>query len=422
MMKWLEAPIKEVADVMSGFGFPREQQGSVGEEYPFFKVGDMNLPGNEKEMTVKVNTISEKVLRKLNAKAFPAGTIIFPKIGAAIATNKKRMLVMPSLVDNNVMGLIPKPIIDKWYLFYWMQQFDLRSVSNIGPVPSMRKSEVEKVTIPLPTLYEQHRIVELLDRAQTLRKKRSESDAKAAQILPTLFYKIFGDPVTNPKGWKHISIRTIVMKIERRDPSESPDTYFKYVDIAGVDGTTGRITQAKDLLGVDAPGRARQIVRTNDVLVSTVRPYLRATALVPAELDNQVCSTGFCVLRAKDNVGYGYLYALSRLDWFTQRLNERARGASYPAVTDNDILGLQVPYTSEQKMLIKCDRFVINLNAQQEKRILLSAKIDDIFNLLLHKAFSGDLTAKWREAHMKELLAEMEEQAKCFEAARMEGE
>jgi len=200
-MMWHHVEMGQSANVVSGYGFPREYQGLTDEEFPFFKVGDMNLPGNEKCMTTIANTISGTTLKELKAKAFPKGTIIFPKIGAAIATNKKRMLTQPSVVDNNVMGLIPKPHIKSWYLYYWMLQFDLRSISNIGPVPSMRKTEVERVSIPLPPPSEQHRIVEILDQADALRKKRAEADAKAARILPALFYKMFGDPATNPKGW-----------------------------------------------------------------------------------------------------------------------------------------------------------------------------------------------------------------------------
>ncbi|MEW6184216.1 MAG: restriction endonuclease subunit S, partial [Thermodesulfobacteriota bacterium] len=84
-MSWPEVEIRKVADVESGFGFPREFQGKIGEKYPFYKVGDMNLPGNERSMTTIANTISDSTLKKIKDKVFPKGTIIFPKIGAAIA-------------------------------------------------------------------------------------------------------------------------------------------------------------------------------------------------------------------------------------------------------------------------------------------------------------------------------------------------
>jgi len=414
-MSWHSVEMGKAANVVSGFGFPREYQGVTDEEFPFFKVGDMNLPGNERCMTTIVNTISAATLKKLKAKAFPKGTVIFPKIGAAIATNKKRVLTQPSVVDNNVMGLIPKPPINSWYLFYWMLQFDLRSVSNIGPIPSMRKTEVERVPIPLPPPSEQRRIVEILDQADALRKKRAKADAKAACILPALFYKMFGDPVTNPKGWPVISLKKLVERVERRNPPEKPDNKFKYVDIAGVDGMLGRIADYRELIGAEAPSRARQVIKANDVLISTVRPYLRATALVPSELDNEICSTGFCVLRAQNGKGYGYLYAISRLQWFTDSLNSMARGASYPAVTDNDVLGLHIPCPGNWQERELLDIPVLDLLEMQRQRMTAVEKLERFFAGLLHRAFTGDLTAKWREAHMKELLAEMEVQAKALE-------
>lgn len=404
----------KVADVASGFGFPRAYQGVTDEEYPFFKVGDMNLHGNECCMTNVVNTISAATLRTLKAKAFPKGTVIFPKIGAAIATNKKRILAKPSVVDNNVMGLIPSRHINEWYLFFWLQQFDLRRVTNIGPVPSMRKTEVEKVLIPLPPPSEQRRIVEILGQADALRKKRAEAEAKADHILPALFYKMFGDPATNPKRWPTVQIRELVKPIERRDPSCQPDDPFIYIDIAGVDGQSGTIGETRKLLGADAPSRARQIIRKNDVIISTVRPYLRATALVPPHLNKQICSTGFCVLRAKDGCGFGFLYALSRLHWFTNQLNARARGASYPAVTDKDILDLNVPQPGMARMHEAFDAQIIDVLALQHKREKVVAAIETLFSSLLHRAFTGALTAKWREEHMEELLAEMKMQAKAL--------
>ncbi|MEJ5359223.1 MAG: restriction endonuclease subunit S [Desulfobacterales bacterium] len=278
--------------------------------------------------------------------------------------------------------------------------------------PAVTDRNVLDVRIPWPPLSEQQRIVEILDQADALRKKRAEADAKAARILPALFYKMFGDPATNPKGWPVKPIGEQIEDIERRDPSAQPGELFTYIDIAGVNGQIGVITDAKTLMGAEAPSRARQIVRVNDVIISTVRPYLRATALVPMQYDNQICSTGFCVLRAKAGIGFGFLYALSRLQWFTDQLNARARGASYPAVTDADVFNLRVPQPNDLDIHKSFDKRVLDVLLQQEKRREVADKIDNLFETLLHRAFTGDLTAQWREVHMKELLQEMEHQAR----------
>lgn len=165
----------EVAEIRSGWGFPNIHQGQSEGVYPFYKVSDMNLVGNESVMTSANNFIDEVTAKKLGVKPAPSGTVIFPKIGAAVATNKKRLLTMPSAYDNNVMGLIPSEQINPRFLFFWMQTVDLISLANdSGAVPSIRKSEMANLRVPLPPLEEQERIVALLDKFDTLTNSISE--------------------------------------------------------------------------------------------------------------------------------------------------------------------------------------------------------------------------------------------------------
>ena len=308
-------------------------------------------------------------------------------------------------------------IVEQQYLWYFFKYLEpiLSKRGQGSTFTAINRTEISKIRVPLSLLSEQRRIVEILDQADALRKKRAEADAKAARILPALFYKMFGDPATNSKGWPVISLKKLVERVERRNPSEKPDNKFKYVDIAGVDGMLGRIADYRKLIGAEAPSRARQVIKANDVLISTVRPYLRATALVPSELDNEICSTGFCVLRAQNGKGYGYLYAISRLQWFTDSLNSMARGASYPAVTDNDVLGLHIPCPGNWQERELLDIPVLDLLEMQRQRMTAVKKLERFFAVLLHRAFIGDLTARWRGAHMKELLAEIEVQALALE-------
>ena len=88
---WEVKTLKEVADIQSGSGFPEKFQGISDQNIPFYKVSDMNLVGNEREMIFENNTISESVRAQLGASIFPEGSTIFPKIGGAIFTNKKRI-------------------------------------------------------------------------------------------------------------------------------------------------------------------------------------------------------------------------------------------------------------------------------------------------------------------------------------------
>lgn len=128
-----------------------------------------------------------------------------------------------------------------------------------------------------------------------------------------------------------------------RNPAERPDEPFKYVDISAVDNREKRITVPQTLLGRAAPSRARKVIRAGDVLVATTRPNLNAVALVPADLDDEICSTGFCVLRAGPHIHADYLFQFVRSGAFVQPLSDLVKGALYPVVNDSQVLALSVP-------------------------------------------------------------------------------
>ncbi|MDO5329770.1 MAG: restriction endonuclease subunit S [Coriobacteriia bacterium] len=131
--------LDEVSEIRSGWGFPNKEQGKKEGDYPFFKVGDMNNIGNEMFMFNANNYINVDTAKKLKCKPAPHGTIIFPKIGAAIQTNKKRILTVDSCYDNNVVGLIAKDIIVPRFLFYVIQSIDLMIFTDsAGAVPSIK--------------------------------------------------------------------------------------------------------------------------------------------------------------------------------------------------------------------------------------------------------------------------------------------
>ena len=143
---WRWVAMGEIAEVRSGWGFPLSEQGLTTGDVPFYKVSDMNLLGNEVIMTQANHYISVNSVNRLGIKPAPAGTIVFPKIGAAVATNKKRVLSVESAYDNNVMGLIPGPQVMSRYLYHWMQTFNLSELANdSGAMPSIRKSEAEEL-------------------------------------------------------------------------------------------------------------------------------------------------------------------------------------------------------------------------------------------------------------------------------------
>jgi type I restriction enzyme S subunit len=160
--------------------------------------------------------------------------------------------------------------------------------------------------------------------------------------------------ITLPDGWKWTTVSEITLPIEKVMPQAKPKESFTYLDISSINNKIHKIVEPKVYLGVEAPSRARQLVRSNDVLFSTVRTYLENLALVPELYDGQIASTGFSVLRASEAVLPKFLFYYSMTNTFLEPLNELQRGTSYPAVRDGDVRvqPFPLPPLSEQERIV----------------------------------------------------------------------
>lgn len=180
-----------------------------------------------------------------------------------------------------------------------------------------------------------------------------------------------------PQSWRSVRLRELVSETETINPRTQPDRLFSYVDVSGVSNETFCITEVKELLGQDAPSRARKLIRANDVIFATVRPTLRRVAVVPSGLDGQVCSTGFCVLRAnKNKLEPEYLYEYLLTEDVAGRVEALQRGATYPAIADSDLLNqlLPLPPLPEQRAIARILRAVQEAVQARRREIALESE------------------------------------------------
>lgn len=174
--------------------------------------------------------------------------------------------------------------------------------------------------------------------------------------MSTPLLRAIGDLVEQVASW-----------VPERD---DPDGAFTYVDLSAVDQENKIIAGAREVPCSEAPSRARQLIRTGDVLVSTVRPNLNGVAHVPPEFDGATASTGFCVLRPRTGQLDGrYLFQWVKSPSFVIEMVRRATGASYPAVSDRIVWESKLPLPSlpEQRriaeILDKADALQVNRRA-----------------------------------------------------------
>ena len=156
--------------------------------------------------------------------------------------------------------------------------------------------------------------------------------------------------------WKTVKLGDVIEKTETVNPtSKFPNESFEYIDVSSVSKERLAIEETQTLLGKDAPSRARRRVHKDDVIFATVRPTLKRVAVVPTELDGQICSTGYIVLKSKKDVLLPrYLFHWMSSQFVMDYVESVQTGASYPAVTDKQVkeIDVQLPPLAEQQRIV----------------------------------------------------------------------
>ncbi|QEP06364.1 restriction endonuclease subunit S [Glutamicibacter sp. ZJUTW] len=122
------------------------------------------------------------------------------------------------------------------------------------------------------------------------------------------------------------------------------DASFKYIDLSSVDRVTRRIGETVSVTAADAPSRARQVVRTGDVIFATTRPTQMRWAVIPEEYDEQIASTGYCVLRPNNDVILtNFLAHILGTGNFSRYVESNQVEGNYPSIPDSRIREFKVP-------------------------------------------------------------------------------
>ncbi|WP_338856414.1 restriction endonuclease subunit S [Gordonia hongkongensis] len=179
-----------------------------------------------------------------------------------------------------------------------------------------------------------------------------------------------------PSSWTIAPLKYwITYNAEALPESTPPDTEIDYIEISDVSSTDGIRGSTRVVFG-EAPSRARRIARAGDVLVSTVRTYLRAIGSIDGEA--VIASTGFAVLRANSALSSGYLRYLCHSGPFVESVIANSTGVSYPAINASDLVRtpVAVPPTSEQTTIVAfLDRETAKIDALIDKQEQLIATL-----------------------------------------------
>ena len=200
---WEIKKLGEVCTFCSGYT-PKESELLECGAVPYFKVSDMNHCDNLKYLT------HTSLFLEDGCKVYPKHTIVFPKNGAAISTNKKRILAQDSVVDLNTGGVVANDALVYFeYLYLYFLNLDFRLHTRRGAVPTLDIAELKNKSIPVPPREEQERIVAELDCLSGVIERKREQLKQLDALAQSIFYQMFGDPITNEKGWEVCELQKV---------------------------------------------------------------------------------------------------------------------------------------------------------------------------------------------------------------------
>src|SRR3989344_3767455 len=391
-IEWKEEKLGEICDVRDG---THASPKYVNDGYPLITSKNLNKGFIDFS---EINLISKFDFNEINRRSkVDSGDIIMPMIGTignpvivpknirefAIKNVALIKLKNPNISNNYIKFILDSPYFDKATAQY----------NRGGTQKFIALGDIRNIKIPIPflngkpDLETQKKIVSILEKAEALKHRREQSDKLTKEYLQSVFAEMFSNKV-----FSMMKLKNLIIKTENKNPpKEFPDDYFDYIDISSVDNISKRIVSTNRTLGKDAPSRAKQQVKTKDIILSTVRPNLNAVALIPKELNNQICSTGFCVLRFdKEKAITEYIFMNLIDNKFIESMTKIAKGASYPAISDKDIFDFEIPLPPLPLQQTFAS-IVEQVEKLKEKQKQSKEELKIMFDSLMQKAFKGKL-------------------------------
>lgn len=302
--------------------------------------------------------------------------------------------------DGNIIWLKKKSTVNSRFVEYAYKSDYLKKQvtdNSMGAtVGTYTIISAKQTKIPLPPLPEQKRIVKILDKAFASIEKAKENAEKNLKNSRELFDSYLESIYHNPNNkWEKKKLKEVCLCTNNINWQLNKTKEFKYIDLSSVSRDIFSILETKLVSYKNAPSRAKKIVFNNDVIFGTTRPTLKRVTKIDKIYNGHICSTGFCVLRPDTKLILPeMIFYFLQTRTFMSKMETIQKGASYPAVTDNEVKNesLSVPSINEQKNIIKS---FDSLSSETKKlEVLYQNKLTDLDELkksILQKAFSGEL-------------------------------
>ena len=354
-------PLGQVATVIAGQSPPGRSYNDAGEGVPFYQgkteFGELFI-GEPKKWTTEPHKFADggDILMSVRAPVGPVN--LAPQqlcIGRGLAA------IRPS-----------QDQLERMYAFWVLRGMEPQITGSTGAAfASINKGDIEKISIPLPPLEVQKEIVAEIEGYQKV------IDGARAVV------ENYRPQIAVDQEWPVVALRDVCeINPDTINPALAyPDQTVFYIDISSVENETGRFLGYNEVASTDAPSRARRGIQSGDVLLSTVRPNLKAFTLLNEVKDRAIASTGFAVLRARAPAAEPafVLTSVSSDRAVDQMVGMMGKGA-YPSINQSDVASINIalpPLNVQQNIVAEIQAEQALVDANRELISRFERKIQD---------------------------------------------
>ena len=389
-MEWPRVRLDEIAEIVMGQSPPGETYNDAGDGLPFFQgkadFGDQ-YPTPRKWCSAPTRVADPgDILLSVRAPVGPTNVA------------RERSCIGRGLAAIRVNPACAKQAYLRFFFQYMEPILSLRGQGST--FAAIKRNEVVGLKVPLPPSPEQHRIVEILHQAERIRCRRTESDAKTERIRPALFIKMFGDPATNPMSWPVAQLGDVAQEfISGGTPSTKVEHYWTgdIPWITGADVTDNVVVAGRKWITQKAIDNSATHVVPKEAILLVTRTGVGKVAKAGADIAISQDLTGI-VLKEGTNADF----VAAAIQQKVNSLLGVQQGAIIKGVLRKDVEKLEIPLPTlpTQQKFANLVAGIMKLEANWSESHL---RLETLFQTTLHRAFTGDLTASWREGQ-KELL------------------
>ena len=412
---WNQKFLGDICRFQAGDAFGKDEQGRTKGDHPFIKVSDMNLVGNELYIARANNWVSDEEVKQ-NYSLHPKDSVVFAKIGIALTYNRRRRLIRPTVIDNNMMSAICGPGINPAWFYYMLSTIDFNLISSGSALPYLTVKDLSRIAVEVPPLGEQSSIASVLgalDDMLNLNRRMNETLEAMARAIFKDWFVDFGpvrakaegrqppglaadiaalfpdklDDDDKPVGWRAGRLGDIAMTAGL---SVQPDGLSPETPYIGLEHMPRRSIALDSWEGAGKVTSGKLSFRCGDFLFGKLRPYFHKVGIAPID---GICSTDIVVMKAKELDASAFVLACISCDEFVAYTDQGSSGTKMPRTSW--ALMAQYELTIPPDSLLSAfqetawplfERIVANIH---ENRTLAALR-----DLLLPKLMSGEVRLK----------------------------